>query len=87
MRVQVDDVLSSPKAVNGGAPQGSCVGVQIYAVGTGCIEAGLPDLEILFHESVREDPDWSRVHHLPRALEEMNEASESEQAGSPQMLQ
>ena len=30
MRVKVDDQLSSPRAVNGVAPQGSCAGVQMY---------------------------------------------------------
>ena len=30
MRVKVADTLSSPRRVNGGAPQGSCAGVQIY---------------------------------------------------------
>ena len=33
MRVKVSDELSSPRPVNGGAPQGSCAGLQMYTVG------------------------------------------------------
>ena len=54
--MKVADTLSDPRPVNGGAPQGSCAGVQMYSVGTDDIEEGALARE-------RVDPDWSFIRH------------------------
>ena len=79
MRVKVSDVLSSPRPVNGGAPQGSCAGVQIYAVGTDNIDADLPPPPVINvdEESAPEEPSWSFVEHQPRPLDETNTSGPS----------
>ena len=70
MRVKVSGVLSSPWAVNGGAPQGSCTGVQMYSVGTDDIDGGLPEPPMLRTQEIGSNPEWSFVRHDPRALED-----------------
>ena len=42
MRVKVGEFLSPLRPVNGGAPQGSCAGVQLYSVGTDDIDDEIP---------------------------------------------
>ena len=62
MRVKVGSTLSSPRMINGGAPQGSCAGVQMYTVGTDDVGDGLVWVE------QQQDLGWSTVEHNPRAL-------------------
>ena len=58
MRVKVGETLSSPRPVNGGAPQGSCAGVQIYTVGTDDVDADVPPVDVLVqHEPAAGVPD------------------------------
>ena len=57
MRVKVADALSSPRNVNGGAPQGSCAGVQIYTVGTDSIDSNLPLIQPLVLDDDPQLPD------------------------------
>ena len=48
MRVGVGrKTVSSPRPVNGGAPQGSCAGVQMYTVGINDVDSGLEDPQAL----------------------------------------
>ena len=68
MRVKVADVLSSPRPVNGGAPQGSCAGVQMYSGVTDDIDSNLPEPDILGSNLRATDPDWSFVDHQPQQL-------------------
>ena len=42
MRVKVGDTLSTPRPVNGGVPQESCAGIQMYTVGIDDMDANIP---------------------------------------------
>ena len=70
MRVKVGDVLSVPRPVNGGAPQGSCAGVQMYAVGIDDMDTGLPQPNALVE---------------PRALPPDLLSTDDEAAGRPRV--
>ena len=71
------------RTVNGGAPQGSCAGVQIYTVGIDDMEADLPPAPVLV-EHPREDPDWSTVRHPPATISDMSGEDRDEDQLSPQ---
>lgn len=83
MRVKVAEVLSGPRPVNGGAPQGSCAGVQMYSVGTDDIDEGVE----LFSEKDNVNLEWSVVDRRPRALSSSSGSTNVEPIPGPSGLQ
>ena len=70
MRLKVSETLSPPQSVNGGAPQGSCAGVQMYTVGTDDIDEAMPDPPPLTLAPAP-GPDWSFIDHPPQPLDSL----------------
>ena len=83
MRLKVGETLSSTRPVNGGAPQGSCAGVQIYSVGTDNMDEDLVAPSTLGDRSLPQClPDWSLVEHRPRPLEDSMDVQAASGVGS-----
>ena len=91
MRVCVGETLSTPRPVNGGAPQGSCAGEQMYTVGINDIDAGLDQPQPLrspteptghprFLSSDKEFPAEAIPRPRTRVLSSVEDSLEDQQA-------